>query len=81
MRIGRIIRREGRPASGAGSHFGVRDFWRGRRRHASAPTWSLRHCEERSDEAIQGPSSETSGLLRCARNDGERHCNRSSPAL
>ncbi|QEL22613.1 hypothetical protein FQV39_08565 [Bosea sp. F3-2] len=31
-----------------------------------------RHCEERSDEAIQGPSRSTPpGLRRCARNDGK----------
>src|SRR5664280_72295 len=29
-----------------------------------------RHCEERSDEAIQGQSRRVCGLLRCARNDG-----------
>jgi hypothetical protein len=31
-----------------------------------------RHCEERSDEAIQGGSATRSGLLRYARNDDER---------
>src|SRR6478735_6147719 len=32
----------------------------------------FRHCEERSDEAIQTVSAEgLSGLLRCARNDGD----------
>src|SRR3954452_321035 len=40
----------------------------------SAHSWSssynaLRHCEERSDEAIQLCGSQA-GLLRCARNDG-----------
>src|SRR5690242_7153791 len=34
-------------------------------------TLSPRHCEERSDEAIQSPAHD-SGLLRFARNDGER---------
>jgi hypothetical protein len=29
-----------------------------------------RHCEERSDEAIQGPALAPGGLLRSARNDG-----------
>jgi Fe-S cluster assembly ATP-binding protein len=33
-------------------------------------TFTPRHCEERSDEAIQPATSET-GLLRSARNDGE----------
>jgi hypothetical protein len=31
---------------------------------------SPRHCEERSDEAIQKPHASTSGLLRFPRNDG-----------
>src|SRR5579859_7864698 len=31
-----------------------------------------RHCEERSDEAIQGRGALTPGLLRCARNDEVR---------
>jgi hypothetical protein len=31
----------------------------------------LRHCEERSDEAIQSFFAQRDGLLRCARNDGE----------
>src|SRR5712672_2223237 len=30
-----------------------------------------RHCEERSDEAIQSFFAQRDGLLRCARNDGE----------
>src|SRR5712672_3211075 len=30
-----------------------------------------RHCEERSDEAIQAFFAQRDGLLRCARNDGE----------
>src|SRR5712672_45601 len=30
-----------------------------------------RHCEERSDEAIQSFFARRDGLLRCARNDGE----------
>ena len=29
-----------------------------------------RHCEKRSDEAIQATAGEPTGLLRCARNDG-----------
>ena len=33
--------------------------------------FQTRHCEERSDEAIQGDARDT-GLLRSARNDGER---------
>ena len=33
-------------------------------------TFAPRHCEERSDEAIQ-PATEETGLLRSARNDGE----------
>ncbi|RQH04835.1 hypothetical protein EHH60_33525 [Bradyrhizobium sp. RP6] len=35
---------------------------------------SCRHCEERSDEAIQNLSGERTGLLRCARNDGVDGC-------
>jgi hypothetical protein len=31
-----------------------------------------RHCEERSDEAIQRGVEGSAGLLRCARNDGAR---------
>src|SRR6266480_1715234 len=31
---------------------------------------SLRHCEERSDEAIHGATKRKHGLLRFARNDG-----------
>ena len=31
-----------------------------------------RHCEERSDAAIQGPLALSAGLLRCARNDNSR---------
>jgi hypothetical protein len=33
---------------------------------------SIRHCEERSDEAIQGSIPGASGLLRFARNGEER---------
>src|SRR5690606_34042608 len=33
---------------------------------------STRHCEERSDEAIQGGCAIRPGLLRCARNDEGR---------
>src|ERR1700737_513425 len=36
-----------------------------------------RHCEERSDEAIEFRLSRGSGLLRCARNDGEGTANKS----
>jgi len=39
-----------------------------------------RHCEERSDEAIQGrPNSTPRGLLRSARNDGDGLARRSLP--
>ena len=38
-------------------------------RTASRERERLRHCEERSDEAIQGPDHACPGLLRCARND------------
>ncbi|QUS41535.1 hypothetical protein RPMA_23815 [Tardiphaga alba] len=36
--------------------------------HGACSDISGRHCEERSDEAIQRPQAKT-GLLRCARND------------
>ena len=33
------------------------------------PIHLCRHCEERSDEATQGPRDMAPGLLRCTRND------------
>src|SRR6267143_949499 len=40
-----------------------------------------RHCEERSDEAIQFFFAQRDGLLRCARNDGEAWIASRSPSL
>src|ERR1700712_4778583 len=40
----------------------------------------IRHCEERSDEAIQSCFT-VSGLLRCARNDGAKFLSRGLAAL
>ncbi|TIX51445.1 hypothetical protein E5222_03020 [Alteraurantiacibacter aquimixticola] len=42
----------------------------------------VRHCEERSDETIQGGSAQGPGLLRSARNDGlKRSCDPSTTSL
>ncbi|NEW93656.1 hypothetical protein DY468_17000 [Rhodopseudomonas sp. BR0M22] len=43
---------------------------RSRRSSSAASRNHARHCEERSDEAIQGSVHGAPGLLRYARNDG-----------
>src|SRR5258708_36306958 len=43
-----------------------------RRRMKRRSELSPRHCEERSDEAIHSFFTLRDGLLRCARNDGDR---------
>jgi SRSO17 transposase len=46
----------------------------------AAFTWSRRHREERSDEAIQGPKPAAPGSLRCAGDDEEDDSNQRPPA-
>src|SRR5258707_11872996 len=52
---------------------GARDKCTTRALHATrsrSRIWTSRHCEERSDEAIQLSIARRHGLLRFARNDG-----------
>src|ERR1700733_9215251 len=52
-------------------HFFMGTFSRGlnSKRSRSEPNWAFGHREEDSDEAIQEPWIQRTGLLRCARND------------